>query len=84
MNEGGCGKQYACPACGAAATRVVKTSSMRSCIVRTRRCQLCGYTHETCEAAMEVSELLRDAMRFVVEGRTIMQTLKEGGTGAHG
>lgn len=33
---------------------------------------------------MEVSELLRDAMRFVVEGRTIMQTLKEGGTGAHG
>lgn len=77
MNENGSGKQYACPACGASATRVINTSSVKSCIVRTRRCLLCGYTHDTCEAAMEVSELMREAMSFVVEGRTLMQEMRK-------
>lgn len=76
MSECGSGKQYACPACGATATRVVNTASMRSCVVRTRKCMLCGYAHDTCEAAMEISNLLRDAMSLVIEGRAIMQEMK--------
>jgi len=76
MNENGTGKQYACPACGSATTRVVNTASMRSCIVRTRRCLFCGYMHDTCEAKMDVSELMRDAMKFVVEGNALMQEMR--------
>lgn len=80
MSENGSGKQYACPACGASVTRVINTASMRSCIVRTRQCMFCGYTHDTCEAPMDVSALLRDAMSFVVEGRALMREMKENKT----
>lgn len=80
MNENGSGKQYACPACGASATRVINTSSLRSCIVRTRQCMFCGYTHDTCEAAMDVSALMRDAMSLVAEGRALMQEMRENRT----
>lgn len=50
--------------------------------MRTRKCMLCGYAHDTCEAAMEISNLLRDAMNIVIEGRAIMQEMKTG-AGAH-
>ncbi len=72
MSMNGYAKQYACPACGKAATTVISTSSLKSCIIRQRRCLECGYIHETCETGMEMSALAREAIHIVTENRALM------------
>lgn len=44
---------YECPACHTQAkTAVVRSMPMRDCIVRTRKCLVCGAEHETAEVAI--------------------------------
>lgn len=62
-------KGYQCPSCGKATTHVVQTSSLSSCIIRIRRCNLCGYSHETVEVQMDISSSIRKAANILQQAK---------------
>lgn len=58
---------YACPFCGEHTTIVFKTISFTNCVIRYRKCQTCGQSHETTEIAMEISKVWRNAAAVLLE-----------------
>lgn len=46
------GDGYKCPACGVAATIITKTVPISDCIIRIRKCLVCGFKHKTSEVSI--------------------------------
>lgn len=52
---------YECPYCKEqGTTTVIRTLNMRSCILRVRKCRVCGQKIETVETSVDMSEELKE------------------------
>lgn len=58
---------YRCPACGQNTTTVMRSTSLPRCVLRIRRCILCGHVHETCEMRLSVTDALKSGMKSLVK-----------------
>lgn len=60
--------RYVCPFCGnVSKTHVVRTIAYRQCILRIRKCRICGKTHETIEVAFDHAATLKSASRRIAQ-----------------
>lgn len=53
---------YACPYCGCKGqTTVLRTINHRDCIIRTRKCEVCGMSHTTVEVSFNIADSVKAA-----------------------
>lgn len=51
-------RSYKCPYCGYEETFVVQTISVERCVIRKRKCRVCGLSHITGEAPIDLESAI--------------------------